>query len=260
MGIHVTSVETFNMVLPIFLYHHVVNKNVPADLTPFVVEQESFRWQMDLLEDSGFSPVTLYEFFTTDDWHKKVILTFDDCPRNLLEFAIPYLEQKKWKAVFFPPVGFIGGYNEWNVRKGKTRMELMTAEEIKHLSEAGHEVGGHSVNHVHLHQCTPDAIRFELTESKTQLEKIIGKTVTSFAYPYGHYPRNYREMMKTAGYTCAVSMYSKFISPLSDPYCIRRTVVETHETVRSFKRKLTLSYHYSRILQDWYTLKKEGLF
>jgi peptidoglycan/xylan/chitin deacetylase (PgdA/CDA1 family) len=247
------------MTPPIFLYHHVVNKNVPNDLVPFVVEQESFRWQMDLLEEAGYSAVTLYDLFTSDDWHKKVILTFDDCPRNLLDFAIPYLEQKQWKAVFFPPVGFIGGFNEWNVRKGKTKVELMTADEIRNLSDAGHEVGGHSVNHVRLNECGLMTVKYELRESKKQLEEITGKHVTSFAYPYGHYPRNYREVMQEAGYTYAVSMYSKFLSPLNDPYCIRRTVVDTDETVKSFKWKLTALYNYLRIVPDWFVLKKEGL-
>src|SRR5688500_16816945 len=111
------------MHLPIFLYHHVVRNLSKSDLAPYIVDQEAFRWQMDLLEDSGYHPITLSALFA-NDYHpgeKKVILTFDDCPRNLLDFALPYLEQKKWKAVFFPPVGFLGGYNEWNVRKGKTR-------------------------------------------------------------------------------------------------------------------------------------------
>ncbi len=125
-------------------------------------------------------------------------------------------------------------------------MEIMTREEVKHLADAGHEVGAHSMSHAHLNECSPEAAEYEITESKKQLEKILNQPVDSFAYPYGHYPENYKTIMKQAGYKCAVAMESGSHDVLSDPYCIKRVTIEQGETPDTFKKK-------------WLLLKQEKL-
>lgn len=247
------------MNLPILLYHHVVKNAANSDLAPFIVNESDFIWQLDVLEGLGYSAITLQELLTTKDFSKKVILTFDDCPRNLLDHAIPHLEQKKWKAVFFAPYNHLGGYNAWNVMKGKSKMPLMTTDEVKTVSDLGHEIGAHSMTHPHLNQCPYTEAVYEITESKKQIETFLGKPVKSFAYPYGHYPTDYKAIMKEAGYNCAVSMYSTALTVLSDPYRIRRLVVEYGVTPQVFKQQLSTFYQYRKIVSDFFTLKKEGL-
>jgi peptidoglycan/xylan/chitin deacetylase (PgdA/CDA1 family) len=247
------------MILPILLYHHVVKDSKNSDLAPFIIDETDFIWQLNVLEDLGFTAITLKELMNTHDFNKKVILTFDDCPHNLMDFAIPHLEKKKWQSVHFAPYNHLGGYNEWNVRKGKTKIPLMTMEEVKMISDLGHEIGAHSMTHPHLNQCSQANAIYEITESKKQIEAFLGKPVEAFAYPYGHYPKNYKIIMEDAGYSCAVSMYSTSFSVLDDPYCIRRTVIEQGETLQSFKKKLSKPYQYSRIMSDYFTLRKEGL-
>lgn len=241
------------MNLPILLYHHVVKDSGDSDLAPFIINEADFIWQLDLLDDLGYSAITLQDLLNTRDLTNKVIITFDDCPQNLLDHALSHLEKKKWKAVFFAPFAHIGGNNAWNIKKGKSEMALMTTDEVKYLSKLGHEIGAHSMTHPHLNKCTPSEIFYEINESKQRLEALLGKAVHSFAYPYGHYPPNYKEIMKNAGYKYAVSMYSKALTVLSDPYCIRRTVIGQNETPVTFKWKTSSLYYRLRVFSDYFT-------
>lgn len=240
------------MNLPILLYHHVVKDSANSDLAPFIINEADFIWQLDLLDDLGYSAITLRDLNKTKDLSKKVIITFDDCPQNILIHALPHLERKKWSAVFFAPMAHLGGDNAWNIKKGKSKMPLMTADEIAYLSALGHEIGAHSMTHPHLNKCAPSEISFEIKESKKQLDALLGNPVQSFAYPYGHYPPDYKEIMKKAGYKYAVSMYSKAFTVLSDPYCMRRTVIGQNETPRSFKWKTSPFYYRFRALSDYF--------
>ncbi len=253
-GYHINQIKRMN--LPILLYHHVVKESNNSDLAPFIVNETDFIWQLDLLEELGYSPIILKDLLTKPNFDRKVIITFDDCPKNLLDCALPHLEKKKWKAVFFAPYSHLGGYNEWNVRKGKSEMPLMTTDEVKHVSDLGHEIGAHSMTHPHLNKCTPSEIEYEINESKKQLDALLGNPVVSFAYPYGHYPTSYREILSKADYKYAVSMYSKSFTTLSDPYCIRRTVVEQGDTAITFKRKISPMYNYLRVFSDYFILRK----
>ena len=240
------------MNLPILLYHHVVKNFANSDLAPFIVDEADFVWQLSLLEDLGYSAITLNDLANTKDLTRKVIITFDDCPRNLLDHALPHLEKKKWNAVFFAPMAHLGGINAWNVRKGKTKMALMTNDEVKYVAGMGHEIGAHSMTHPHLDKCTPTEVLYEINESKKQLEAILSEEVHSFAYPYGHYPSHYKEIMRNAGYQCAVSMYSRALTVLGDPYCIRRTVVEQNESPAAFKWKISPLYYRFRVFSDYF--------
>ncbi len=226
------------MELPVLLYHHVVEDARGSDLAPFIVDRAAFGWQLDLLEDMGYLPVTLQAWLLAPDIRNRVVITFDDCPRNLLEHALPLLERKRWPAVFFAPYAHLGGCNDWNVRKGKTREELMTEDELRHLFRLGHEIGAHSMTHPHLEQCAPDVVEYEVNESKERLDRLLGTPTVSFAYPYGGVPNNYRAVLRRAGYRCAVAMDSDAPTGASDPYRIARTVIETGETPTTFRRKL----------------------
>ena len=226
------------MELPVLLYHHVVKDARYADLSPFIIDEADFLWQLDQLEEMGYTPITLQELLLATDTRKKVVITFDDCPRNLLDHAVPFLERKNWKAVFFAPYAHLGGCNAWNVTKGKTRMELMTEGEIKHLASLGHEIGAHSMTHPHLDACLPGVVEYEVRESKQQQDRILPSPVVSFAYPYGGVPANYQAILRQAGYQCAVAIQSDAPTLASDPYRIGRTVIETVETPATYRRKL----------------------
>ena len=68
--------------------------------------------------------------------------------------------------------------------------DLLTDEQIQGLSEH-FEIGAHTMTHPRLNTVTDDVARDEIRGSKEYLERLTGKTVTSFCYPGGNYaPRN----------------------------------------------------------------------
>lgn len=83
------------------------------------------------------------------------------------------LDSRGQKGTFFITPGLLNGPTKIN------------PDHIRSMASNGHEVGAHSQTHANLSKITQAqrAIEFELP--KTYLGKIIGKPVTSFAYPFG---------------------------------------------------------------------------
>lgn len=103
---------------------------------------------------------------------KVVILNFDDGRKTQFTEAKPILDKYGFKATFYVVCNYLGnkpGYMNW--------------QEVKQLYDEGHDIGSHSMNHVHLDKISKKDVRFEVGQSKKCLEdhKI---DVTSFAYPF----------------------------------------------------------------------------
>jgi peptidoglycan-N-acetylglucosamine deacetylase len=65
------------------------------------------------------------------------------------------------------------------------------------------EIGGHTLTHPHLPRVHPDAAAREIADGKRAVEDMIGKEISSFAYPYGEYDQDHVSMVQAAGYTAA---------------------------------------------------------
>lgn len=74
------------------------------------------------------------------------------------------------------------------------------------MSKGGIVFGAHSVNHPILTNVSLELARDEIVESKRSLEKKLGKSVTSFSYPDGHFNVDIAKLVAGNGFTCAVSV------------------------------------------------------
>jgi peptidoglycan/xylan/chitin deacetylase (PgdA/CDA1 family) len=84
----------------------------------------------------------------------------------------------------------------------------MTWEEIKELSDAGMQVGCHTITHPYLTRIKDDEVlKRELAGAKQRIEAEIGKPVTSLAYPFGQYNEHVVAVAKEAGFTSARSTW-----------------------------------------------------
>lgn len=86
---------------------------------------------------------------------------------------------------------------------------MMTSEQVRELSNAGMDIGGHTVNHPILAKLSPAQARAEIEQGKLELEAITGAPVTLFAYPNGKpgadYAAEHVAMIKELGFEAAVS-------------------------------------------------------
>ena len=87
--------------------------------------------------------------------------------------------------------------------------DVMTAQEAATVY-SGQEVAAHGFHHWSMTDCPPDAAIFEVLKDRNELEKMVGRRVTGFAYPYGHYNAAVIEMLRTAGIRYARTVNSTY--------------------------------------------------
>jgi peptidoglycan/xylan/chitin deacetylase (PgdA/CDA1 family) len=90
------------------------------------------------------------------------------------------------------------------------------------MSENGIEFGAHTVSHPRLTKIPLEKAREEIEESKREIEEKLGKQVKCFSYPYGDYNAEIIEIVKEAGFTCAVAPHSFPISKWTNFYKLGR--------------------------------------
>lgn len=229
---------------PVIMLHHVSDDARLDGLKPYSISHSSFTRLLDVLEEDGYTTIGFDDL--NEPCKKQVIITFDDCPRHLWDFAIPELQKRNMKAVFYMPTAHLGGKNDWDIPFGKPAVELMDEADIQRLSGIGMEIGAHSHHHVRLGDLPRNDVADNLRQSKDILEGITGKKIISMAYPFGSVPADKDELLKDAGYDYGLSIYS----PVENQYNIRRFIYHDGDDKNRIKNKLSVSYLIYRKLRD----------
>jgi peptidoglycan/xylan/chitin deacetylase (PgdA/CDA1 family) len=137
-----------------------------------------------------------------------VSITFDDGDADNFPVGA-LLQQYGLHATFYIPSGLVGqpGYMSW--------------DQLKTLQAAGNEIGGHSLDHIKLSGLDITKLRHEICDDKTNLVDH-GFAPISFAYPFGNYDPNVKEVLKECGYVGARTVRDgPQALPLTDPYGAR---------------------------------------
>ena len=239
------------MFIPIVMLHYIDSENLKG-VGDWSISNANFSNLLDCIEEKGLKTLTFAELATSPekfDLKNSVIITFDDCPKNLFDFAVPELMKRKMKAVFYVPTAYINSYNAWDVNEqGFDKIDLINNDQIKFLAANHMEIGSHG--HYHLNQSkidVPSQIE-ELKSSKDILETLIQKPVYSFAFPYGEMPKQYQKLLKNYGYKYGVSIYKGN----TNQYALRRIVIHKADTKKSIFFKLSKSYGLMRNFLDPY--------
>lgn len=106
--------------------------------------------------------------------------------------------------------------------------QLTQDEVLKLASHPLAEVGAHTVTHPRLSSCTPSRQWIEISESRKFLEDLLGRTVSSFAYPYGgdqHVNSTSTLMVQRAGYARACSTRPGPVFRDTDSFRLNRLLV-----------------------------------
>jgi len=89
-------------------------------------------------------------------------------------------------------------------------------------------IGAHTVSHAPLATLSRPKQQEEITESKLQLEKLLGKEITVFSYPFGgkcDYTRTSAGLCREAGFVKAAANFPGLAHRWTDPYRIPRRLV-----------------------------------
>ncbi len=113
--------------------------------------------------------------------------------------------------------------------QARTGYRALTRDEVYQLAAGGIvEIGAHTVSHPVLSALPATAQRAEIQESKARLEEILGRPVTSFAYPYGtrsDYTSETVAVVRETGFACACSTFANVVRRRTDRFQLPRFVV-----------------------------------
>jgi peptidoglycan/xylan/chitin deacetylase (PgdA/CDA1 family) len=99
---------------------------------------------------------------------------------------------------------------------------VLSWNEIRKMNNNGITFGAHTVNHPILTNMPLENAKWEIIQSKKDIEDNLGIEVTAFAYPNGYYNREIIEFIMASGFTCAVSYFPKLMSHKESLYELGR--------------------------------------
>jgi len=160
---------------------------------------------------------------------KPIMLTFDDTDDDQYQVAVPEMKKYGFKAVFFIMTVSIG------------RPNYMTAAQVKELADAGHEIGSHTWDHHNVKKYEGKDWEVQIEKPLAQLEKITGKPIRYFAYPFGLWNEAAIPQLKQRGFIAAFQLYAKRdeIDPL---YTIRRIIVPGEWSSNTLNKRILSSF------------------
>lgn len=231
-----------------FVYFH----DIPS------VALDNFKFNLNFLKRK--TNVISFDDFTAGKLSTErinVVITFDDGFKSWIERAIPILRKLALPATFFISAGFVGLSKENETAFIQDNLQLkqlpkqriiggLTCDDVKMIADQGFTIGGHTLNHCNLSALRDKAkIKYEITEDKLILEKIINKKISYFSYPFGSYHNpdiNITEILRNAGYTGAVTTTTGFNDNCTNPYLLHRESTDAGMHASVFKSRVYGNY------------------
>ena len=113
----------------------------------------------------------------------------------------------------------------------------LTRDEARELARLpGVEIGAHSVTHASLPACTPSEQLQQMQQSRHELESLIDRPVTGFAYPFGDSSRRTLRLAASAGFDYACTTEAGCVDRTTRPYRIPRIAAEDWPAERFAQR------------------------
>jgi peptidoglycan/xylan/chitin deacetylase (PgdA/CDA1 family) len=140
-----------------------------------------------------------------------VTTSWDDEDRSGLKVA-ELLSRNRLPGTFYVPTGRLG------------HDPFFVADDLRTLSTAGFEIGGHTVTHSTLTGLGPEELTREIGECKAVLQQILGMQITMFCYPKGRFNTEVVKEVQRAGYRGARSTQMLSSSSAFDRFAMPTTV------------------------------------
>jgi peptidoglycan/xylan/chitin deacetylase (PgdA/CDA1 family) len=173
------------------------------------------EWRLD-----GSSTYSEEEYRRDRSWH--IECRDDPGPRQRLfraVFDLLYHESSTQREAILDQLG------TWAQAPALARPthRVLTAEEAARLLEGDLvEIGAHTMTHPVLAARSPADQRWEIQESKTRLQAMLGREVVSFAYPHGSTTPEATASLREAGFLCACSSRADSVFRTADRFELPR--------------------------------------
>lgn len=245
--------------VPILMYHSISN-STNRKFKQFTISPSLFEKQMAYLHEHAYTPITVTQFVNNMSQscsslpERPVILTFDDGYADFFTDALPILKRYNFVATLYVVTGFINETSRWLKREGEATRQMLTWDQLGEISASDIECGAHTHHHPRLDTLPSSIAHHEIVISKKTLEDHLGKSVSSFAYPFGYYTATIQQLVQAAGYTsaCAVKHAMSSTSTTTNHFSLARLMVKPTTDVKKFAALLTDTNSYATTLYTIY--------
>jgi peptidoglycan/xylan/chitin deacetylase (PgdA/CDA1 family) len=223
------------------LAYHSVDSNGSS----YTVNPEEFRRQIEYLR-KRYEIVSLdriLDFVSGKESlpGRLVAVTCDDGYYDNYLNIYPYLRKYGLPLTIFVTTGYVGK----KMTLGNTSLKMLDWEEITRMSQDNVTIGAHTVSHPDLNDTDLGEARSQISSSKIELERRVGKPVNYFSYPFSRFNGPIVDMVRTLGFRAAVGGEGGLVHRDDNPYLLRRTNVGASTDFLMFKVRLSKA-------ADWY--------
>ncbi len=214
--------------VPILLFHHIGISPVGSR---YYVSPDNFDAYLKLLRAWGYATITTSSLIQAITQGaslppRPLLITFDDGNEDNYTNAFPTMQKYGFTGVLYIVVQYMDDPN------------YLTTAEIKEMAAAGWEVGSHSETHRDL-LGNPDTLRYEIVQSRKDLQSRLNVPILTFAYPFGGEDDAAGDYVHFAGYIAAMgaSGYS-WEQGRGNLFVLQRCEIKGSDTVKSMTRFL----------------------
>lgn len=226
------------------MYHQI---DVPAprgtQFRGLTVHPKSFARQMRWMHRLGYRGLSMRDlmpYLRGEQTGKVFGITFDDGFRNVFTHALPVLTELSFTSTNYLVAHQFDGGNVWDAQNNVPHQPLMSKDQARAWSQAGQEVGSHTLDHVHLPELSLEDARTQIVDSRRILSEVVAQDVTAFCYPYGHFRPEHAEMVAQAGYQNATTTRRGLAGEHDQPFLLPRVGIwRTTHLLRFFQKCLT---------------------
>jgi peptidoglycan/xylan/chitin deacetylase (PgdA/CDA1 family) len=234
--------------IPVLMYHKV-GATVTARSDTFLnVSCRHFSLQMKLLRRAGYTGIT-FEHAIAGLSHgkpmppKPVCVTFDDGHTNVIENALPVLEEQGWPATVFLPTAYAGTENAWDREKGRPLLPIMDWAQLRFLQDCGWEIAGHTRSHPHLDGLDPESAAREIELGRDDIAEHTGRCPRTFCYPFGALNEETPRLVSEAGFVGACTTKSGLATAERDMFRLPRVKVAYRDGLFGLFYRLKIRPH-----------------
>jgi len=197
-------------------------------------------------------------FLTTDfigkraEWFNEYAYSHLHANRNTTKHNITRENMETIRSSEFvrKNMGFLLNYSDEKLKEliyslnEVASQQICQWDDVKEMSEQGVSFGSHSCKHWFLSDLSTEDLIQEVKNSKVKIEKMIGKEVKLFAYPFGNYSKKVKKVLSQQGYEAAFSAVQAPCDNYFDRYAINRILIHKDISFREFKFYLCRGFNW----------------
>ncbi len=214
----------------VVLYYH----SVPAD------QRALFGTQLDTIQRLA-RVVDVTCNVQLEAGVRQIGITFDDAFENFVTEALPELLQRKFPATMFVIADALGKA----FGPAASPEKVMSVAQLLALPADFVSIGSHTQTHPYMPELDDANALRELRDSKLSLERIMGREIATFSFPFGGFTQRLIELAREAGYQRVFTTVPEFaFAPGATEFAVGRVRVDPTDWPSEFRLKIAGAYRW----------------